>query len=370
MIQANLPVVSVILPYYNDAEFLPVAIESVLNQTYKNWELILCNHATTDNCREIAHSYNDTRIKHIDMPRNEGAGGGLVFEAMLNAASGKYIKTLCADDMLLPDCLDILVDYMDGHPDVDFAFGNVEYIDKFGTDLKRSWFKSRRGFSTDDKECDLIRKYANGKSVLPYIGNISKREIFDNIEINKTFVMLFDMSLWLQLLCNGCKCSLIDKKIACYRIHPNQMSALNKAKLAEYVSGFEHVSFFMYLLKIKDINLAKKVFPNGRYVNKIHDERDLQFFIAYEMHARQYIMYDIVLNKMLNDDKVREHLMKSFGFGVRELRELRKKSFEPQKTPKNAKDAKIPELLFLILRRIFMFVTFSKYRHKKCDYSL
>ena len=60
------PIVSVFLPYYNDAEYLPIAIESVLNQTYQNFELILCNHATTDNCREIAHSYKDSRIAEVD----------------------------------------------------------------------------------------------------------------------------------------------------------------------------------------------------------------------------------------------------------------------------------------------------------------
>ena len=87
---SSLPLVSVFLPYYNDRRYLKEAIESVLNQTYPNWELILLNHATEDDCREIAHSYKDNRIVHIDMEENLGAGGGILFEKMLLASSGKY----------------------------------------------------------------------------------------------------------------------------------------------------------------------------------------------------------------------------------------------------------------------------------------
>ena len=75
--------VSVLIPYYNDREFLRQSIESVLNQTYKDFELILVNHATTDDCREIAHSYNDDRIIHLDMDKNYGAGTGLIIWEIL-----------------------------------------------------------------------------------------------------------------------------------------------------------------------------------------------------------------------------------------------------------------------------------------------
>lgn len=370
------PLVSVFLPYYNDAKFLRKSIESVLKQTYENWELILCNHATTDNCREIAHSYHDKRIKHVDMKRNEGAGGGLVFEAMLKAASGKYIKTLCADDMLKPDCLATMVDFMENNPDVDFAFGDIEYIDENGKYLDDSWFNSRAGFSIDDTEPDLIRKYAAGISMLPYIGNISKREIFDDIEINKTFVMMFDMSLWMQLLCFGHKCAFINDKVCNYRIHPEQVSAAHKKQLAMYISWFEHASFDFILQKISSVSLAKKVFPESKYVKKLKYVDDIPFFVAYEMFNRQKPLWDIPLTKMLNDDKTREHLMKTFGFGVKELRELRKADFhfgliEYKRYSKqriyhtNSADISLFGALFLVFRKIFQLITFAKYRHHK-----
>lgn len=379
------PLVSVFLPYYNDKKYLKKSIESVLKQTYKNFELILCNHATTDNCREIAHSYKDKRIKHVDMKRNEGAGGGLVFEAMLNAARGKYIKTLCADDMLRPNCLDVLVDFMENNPEIDFAFGNLEYIDEKGRLLYDDWFHQRPGFDIKDKEPDLIRKYSNGISMLPYIGNISKREIFDDIEINKTFVMIFDMSLWLQLMCRGYHVAFINEKIANYRIHSGQMSALDKAAMADYISWFELSSYYMYFMQICDVKLARAVFPNSIYAKKLKSVDDIPFFVCVELFNKWKPVFDLPLNEMLNDDKTRAHLMKTFGFGVKELRELRKSDFHfvmasGVNTRINIKqkiyhsivpDMKTPSLVFLLLRRMFKFVTFDKYRHHRVKkYSL
>ena len=158
------PLVSVYLPYYNDNKFLKKAIEAILANTYNNFELILLNHATTDNCREIAHSYKDIRIKHIDMPYNLGAGSGILMEKALEIAKGKYFKPLCADDILREDGLRILVDYMENNPQIDFAFGNVEYIDVEGNDLNDNYFNSRPNFSIEYNEIDLIRCYSNFQS--------------------------------------------------------------------------------------------------------------------------------------------------------------------------------------------------------------
>ena len=86
------PLVSVFIPYYNDEKFLKTSIESVLNNNYQDFELILLNHATKDSCREIAHSYNDDRIKHIDMSENLGGGSGLLFQKMLDHHGKRFFN--------------------------------------------------------------------------------------------------------------------------------------------------------------------------------------------------------------------------------------------------------------------------------------
>ena len=384
----NIPLVSIFLPYYNDAKYLPIAIKSVLKQSYPNWELILCNHASTDNCREIAHSFKDKRIKHIDMPRNEGAGGGLVFEAMLKASSGEYSKTLCADDMLRPNALKKFILFMENNPKVDFCFADCEYIDEKGKDLNDSWFLNRQDFSLNHSEVDLIRLYYQGKSTIPYIGAFVKKELFSHIEINKTFVMMFDMSLWLQLLCKGYKIGYCQDKLLNYRIHKGQMSAKGKAELAGYVCWFETVSFMQYLMSIDDVELAKAVYPDSPFYNQLKDKKDIPFFVAHRMYNWQKPYWDIVMTKMLNDSGYREHLEKTFGFGVKELRELRKADFKPSFIPlavsevihkinpfkkwkiekiysHPSKNLSFGMLMFLFFRQIFQLLTFYPLRKKK-----
>ena len=120
-----------------------------------------------------------------------------MFDEMLKVAQGKYIKPLCADDVLRKDGIKILVDYMETHPEKDFAFGNVEYISVEGSDLRDNWFESREYFSADYDEVDLMRLYSKGISCLPYIGSIIKKSVLARISVNKTFVMMFDVSLLL-----------------------------------------------------------------------------------------------------------------------------------------------------------------------------
>ncbi|MBP3821498.1 glycosyltransferase family 2 protein [bacterium] len=377
----NTPLVSVFLPYYNDRKFLKTSIESVLNQTYQNWELILLNHATTDDCREIAHSYQDKRIKHIDMKVNLGAGGGILFEKMLNASSGKYIKTLCADDELLPECLEVLVNYMETNPQVDFAFGDIKYINENGKDLKNSWFNSRQHFSTKHDEIDCIKTYIKKISFLPYIGNISKREILEKIHINKTFTMLFDMSLWLSLLCKGYKIGYCLEKIANYRISSNQLSSNKYKDRALKLSSYEHSEWWKIFQIIDNIELAKNVFPGSKYNDYLTKVEDIPFYVALNLfydwspHVYEY------LSNILNNDDKREYYVNTFNFGIRELHQMclenpkeKKQSFIKRFKNKYiyqipAKKLNLLQLIFLILHRMFYIISgkpiFEKIKQRK-----
>ena len=370
------PLVSVYLPYYNDNKFLKKAREAILANTYNNFELILLNHATTDNCREIAHSYKDIRIKHIDMPYNLGAGSGILMEKALEIAKGKYFKPLCADDILREDGLRILVDYMENNPQIDFAFGNVEYIDVEGNDLNDNYFNSRPNFSIEYNEIDLIRCYSNFQSFLPYIGSIIKRDILNNIKLNKTFIMMFDMSLWLSILCKGGKVGFCDKLVANYRIHDEQVSSIANRKVAEQKSIYENSVFWQIFLQMKDIDLVKNVFNNDELVKKLTKEQDIPFVVAHALFDRIKPYPYIYLNEIMNDDDKLLYYEKTFGYGIKELRDDCRKipsvtSTEGQRKlslfkryknriySKNPKNLKIPDMTFLFFHRIFNILTFK-----------
>lgn len=374
------PLVSVFIPYYNDEKFLKQSIESVLNNDYQNIELILLNHATTDRCREIAHSYKDDRIIHIDMDKNYGAGGGLLFVELLKIAKGEYIKPFCADDILNKTGLVDLVDYMATHPNKDFAFGNVEYIDEANKDLNANFFETRKSFSIKNDEADCIRLYTKGISFLPWIGSIIKRDILYKIPINKTFVMNFDMYIWSALLCTGYKIGFLDKIIANYRIHKKQISSIENEDTATCYASFELKSFVKVFFLINSIELAKKVWKDCKFNEKLIDKQDLDFYIAYNLFINNECCGSgtPMLDQLLNNDKKRTRIEQVFGYDIGDFR-ADMQSFRIASNPdknisknlnqkvfsKPIKELGLFDLQFLLFRRLYNIISLSDLRKKR-----
>ncbi|NTV51498.1 MAG: glycosyltransferase family 2 protein [Candidatus Firestonebacteria bacterium] len=121
--------VSVIMPVYNTADYLPAAIESILKQTYRAFELILVDDQSRDRSPEILQNYA-RRDKRIRLLRNET---NLKLSRTLNraieAARGEYLVRMDSDDVSLPDRIAKQVAYLDAHPEVGVAGGAMDIID-------------------------------------------------------------------------------------------------------------------------------------------------------------------------------------------------------------------------------------------------
>src|SRR5574344_864950 len=138
------PLFTVFIPYYNDKAFLKDTINSVLNQTYENLEIILFNHKSTDGSRKIAHSFDDKRIVHIDADKNLGAGSGLNSYEHFSEFHGKYLKFFCADDILYPKNIEVSVNYLEEHSEKDFVITDAYFINKKGQRKKHDkWFDAK-----------------------------------------------------------------------------------------------------------------------------------------------------------------------------------------------------------------------------------
>ena len=326
--------VSVLIPYYNDERFLRQAIESVLAQTFADFELVLVNHASTDGSRAIARSFDDQRIVHVDMPVNHGAGGGLVVEEFLNVARGEYVKFFCADDIMRSDCLAKLVGHMNSHPGLSLAFGDLEYVDISGKDLGAHWFAARPGFSANLTEVDCLRLLVDGCSFLPWIGSIVRRSVLLEIELDATMVMMFDMSIWAQLLLKGCRLSFVESVVASYRVHDGQVSSFERQAEASVLSQCERQVFFRRFQACCDVALVKAVFDGNEFIRRIQTEADIPLAVAlryiandkYAIWAYQYI------HDFLQDPAKRAEAELRMGITVAGFRDLiRNHSDAPRK---------------------------------------
>ncbi|MCC6841410.1 MAG: glycosyltransferase family 2 protein [Flavobacteriales bacterium] len=115
--------VSVVIPVYNKAPFLREAVESILGQTFKDFELICVDDKSTDNSLEVLRAIKDPRLRIVELERN--GGPGVAANAGLDAARGEYIVRMDADDIAVPERIALQVAFMDAHPELVASGGRM-----------------------------------------------------------------------------------------------------------------------------------------------------------------------------------------------------------------------------------------------------
>ncbi len=121
-----MPTISVLMPVYNGEKYVKETIDSVLNQTYTDFEFIIVNDGSTDKTREIIEGYTDQRIKLYNLDKNRGVGFASNFA--VNKAQGKYIARVDSDDIYHPDRLLLQKKFLDDNPDIALVKTFVEYF--------------------------------------------------------------------------------------------------------------------------------------------------------------------------------------------------------------------------------------------------
>jgi glycosyltransferase involved in cell wall biosynthesis len=135
------PLVSIMMPAYNAEKYIGQAIESVLDQTYQNWELIIVNDGSKDGTANIIARFRDKRIKAISQLNG---GEATARNTALKAVQGQYMAFLDADDVYMPHHLELTVAYLLDHPQVDAVYTDGHYCDQDGN-LLQPLSSMRRG---------------------------------------------------------------------------------------------------------------------------------------------------------------------------------------------------------------------------------
>ena len=213
--------ISIITPTYNCGEFIAETIESVLKQTYKNWEMIIVDDCSTDNTNEIVNTYitKDKRIKYYCLKKNSGAA--IARTKAIDLAKGSYIAFLDSDDIWLPNKLEYQLFTMKKN-NWNFTCTDYEQVDENGKKLNKV-IKSVK--KTDYNR--LLLDCPVGNSTVMY--NAEKLGKFTVPNIRKRN----DDALWLQMLKKEKYIYGIDMILMQYRVRSNSISS-NKIQLIKY----------------------------------------------------------------------------------------------------------------------------------------
>lgn len=213
--------VSVITPMYNSYRFIRDTIESVINQTYENWEMIIVDDSSSDGSIQVVEDYSkvDERIRLFVNEVNLGAA--VTRNKAIKLSKGKYIAFLDADDLWLPNKLDKQIAFMkvNGYS---FSFTGYSLIDEKGGVIEKN--------NIMPSEVNYFKTITNNKiGCLTVIFDKTNFEDYMMPNIRKRQ----DLGLWLKLLrqCEIAYC--IQENLALYRIRKGSISS-NKLKLVKY----------------------------------------------------------------------------------------------------------------------------------------
>lgn len=213
--------ISIIMPTFNSGDTLVQSIESILSQSYPDWELLITDDCSTDNTFDIIESYQekDSRIKGFK--NNFNSGAAVTRNNSIGKASGEFIAFLDSDDLWLPDKLEKQIAFMKNNK-ISFSFTAFSTIDSSGHSLGKT--VDLQGENISFSYQDMLKKKATlGCSTVMF-----KKESFDDF-----FMPLIrtgqDYALWLKLLKGGSRAYLINEVLTFYRILPNSISR-NKLK--------------------------------------------------------------------------------------------------------------------------------------------
>lgn len=131
----NSPLISVIMPTYNSARFIAEAVQSVINQTYAHWELLIVDDASTDETRQIVEGFTDPRVRYFLLSQQQGYPSK-VRNIGLSKAQGAFIGFLDSDDIFYPDALKLLIQALHTHPEWFIAQGYEILMSEDGLSTK------------------------------------------------------------------------------------------------------------------------------------------------------------------------------------------------------------------------------------------
>jgi glycosyltransferase involved in cell wall biosynthesis len=283
--------ISILLPVYNAEAFLRETMDSILGQTFPDFELLAMDDGSTDRSAEIIHSYSDPRINYVSCPHD--------FVSTLNRgiemAQGKYIARIDHDDLMTPERLKIQYNFMEVHPEIAACgacmqtFGNSSYTINVLTEHN-----------------DIVQYMILGNPMANPTAFYRRSVLMEhNIRHEEGYSFADDYKLWSEIAKVG-KLANIPKILTKYRTSDRQASVVNYVPMmaASTVIRYEMLQYFLLAFSPAgelDNMVAEKVLPGIEQLNdRGFFSQDTYFKFMYELirGLSQRNCFNLMLNTL------------------------------------------------------------------------
>ncbi len=217
-----MPSLSIIMPAYNVGQYIAQAIQSVLDQTYEDFELIIINDGSTDNTKTVITSFNDSRIKYFENEKNSG----IVFSRNrgLKLAKGEYIGMLDADDVAHSEKFKKQIAFLEQNKDFGMLGSWANFIDEEGVRLAGSWKLKAPP--------EMIPSIMLFKNYFLQSAVIYRKECISQFSFREGFDILEDYLIWLEII-NKYKAWNLQEYLIDYRVHDGGVTKMHQQKKLE-----------------------------------------------------------------------------------------------------------------------------------------
>jgi len=315
------PLISVTMSAYNHEKYIAEAIQSILDQTLQDFELVIVNDGSTDNTEQIIKSFHDPRIKYI---YQENQGPSACANTALRNSQGKYIALMSGDDVSYPTRLEVQYnEYIKGKPRL--LFSHCDFIDDDSKLLEGEHFASSFFNHPNRSREEILRYFFFYGNYLNAVTCFTEKRIYNKLgKFDIRLLQLQDFDMWLRAIIHGYEIEIIQQKLIKYRIRSgNQNLSAHRADSAER-SLFESMKIYKRFFEISDFSFLLSAFPEINKYTTNMTSIDLPYIflkLAYENNIMfmKYCARDVFFDYFSED--YYKYLKEKYSFSMKEFYE-------------------------------------------------
>jgi sugar O-acyltransferase (sialic acid O-acetyltransferase NeuD family) len=325
---AHEPVVSVLMASFNHETYVAEAIQSALDQTLRDLELVIVDDGSTDGTVGAIRSFHDPRIRFTSLDRNHGLA--VAKRRALAMATGTYVAILNSDDAFLPDKLEKQVRVLQDHPEMGAVFTGVEVIDETGCPFRREDHPYTEIFKQPNRSrAEWLRHFFyRGNCLCAPSVLMHRKRLLEIGYLDRRFRQLADLDLWIRM-CFRHPIHIHPEALTRFRARDGDANASAPTPEARVRDFWEYSRLLRHYLRIPNEEELIRIFPQA--AGYIEPDAPLDADgIAYVVarlaldHGGQrweYFALD-ALFELLDGDARAARIHERFEFGYRELIEL------------------------------------------------
>lgn len=262
-----MPKISVIIPSYNHAPFIADAIQSVLNQTFQDFEILIIDDGSKDNSVEVIKTFTDSRIHFLVNEENKGAV--YTTNKMIEHASGEYIALLNSDDVWETNKLEKQISFLENNQKYGVVFSNAQIINQDG-----SVFESQEHFYAtvfEQPNCsrfEWLNYFFNVGNAICHPSMLIRRSVYEDVGLyNPLMASLPDFEMWVRI-CLKYEIFIMPDKLVKFRILDNEQNASGANPENIIACQFEYKHILDHFLNLSETEY-EKVF-NESVINTVN----------------------------------------------------------------------------------------------------